>query len=240
MSSYKQTTRCITRSPVDFREGRRASDGLVAQQVAEVTTGSNVVAFNSQKLNENCKVKGVLDMHLVQREAQRLQSQYQARELPEEVSVRQKQHSQYLQPRGNKRVSLPDNFSYTNASAEPLQLQTAMQHRILQQKRQILQKQCAMTHQSTNTSVELNHQLSRRQMLRQPSYKIAQQQPVLPPLPYAESENKELLAFQTLVEAGGEAWNTLPGSLQNSCQITESLSAPSWQTPSWNQVPQYL
>lgn len=32
MSSYK-SARGLTRSPVDFREGRRASDGLVAQQV---------------------------------------------------------------------------------------------------------------------------------------------------------------------------------------------------------------
>lgn len=243
MSSYKQSTRGITRSPVDFREGRRASDGLVAQQVADATSGSNsagVVAFNSQKLSENCKAKGVLELHLVQREAQRLQSQFQARDPPEEMSARQKQHTQYLQPRGNKRVSLPDNFSYTNSSVEPLQLQTAMQHRLLQQKRQILQKQCAMSHQSPNASVD--HTLSRRQMLRQASYKIAQQQPVLPPLPLSDTENKDLLAFQALVEgAGGEAWNTLPGNLQSSCQITESLrEQTTWQAPSWSQVPQYL
>ncbi|VEN51814.1 unnamed protein product, partial [Callosobruchus maculatus] len=83
MSSFK-TTRAITRSPVDFREGRRASDGLVAQQVADNT--SQVVAFNSQKFSEKNKTKGVLDMHLVQREAQRLQSQYPTREAPEEVT----------------------------------------------------------------------------------------------------------------------------------------------------------
>lgn len=126
MSSLK-TTRNITRSPVDFREGRRASDGLVAQQVADATNG--VVAFNSQKFSEKTKAKGVLDMHLVQREAQRLQSQYPTRDPPEEMSQRQKQHNQYLAPRANKRISLPDNFSYTNSVVEPLQLQTAMQHR---------------------------------------------------------------------------------------------------------------
>lgn len=54
MSSFK-TTRGITRSPVDFREGRRASDGLVAQQVAD---SSRVVAFNSQKFTEKRKAKG--------------------------------------------------------------------------------------------------------------------------------------------------------------------------------------
>lgn len=126
MSSFK-TTRNITRSPVDFREGRRASDGLVAQQVADSSNG--VVAFNSQKFSEKTKTKGLLDMHLVQREAQRLQSQYPTRETPEEVSQRQKQHNQYLAPRANKRISLPDNFSYTNSTVEPIQLQTAMQHR---------------------------------------------------------------------------------------------------------------
>ncbi|KAI4464119.1 serine/threonine kinase [Holotrichia oblita] len=234
MSSYKSTTRGATRSPVDFREGRRASDGLVAQQVVDATGG--VVAFNSQKLSENCKTKGVLDMHLVQREAQRLQSQYQAREHPEEVTQRQKQHTQYLQPRGNKRVSLPDNFSYTGSPGEPLQLQTAMQHRLLQQKRQILQKQCAMSHQSSNVSVD--HTITRRQMLRQASYKIAQQQPVLPPLPLTETESKDLMAFQALVEGSGEAWNSLPGTLQSSCQISETIPSVSlWQTQSnWNQV----
>jgi serine/threonine protein kinase len=240
MSSFK-TARGLTRSPVDFREGRRASDGLVAQQVADASAG--VVAFNSQKLSENCKAKGVLELHLVQREAQRLQSQYQAREPPEEVSQRQKQHTQYLQPRGNKRVSLPDNFSYTNATCEPLQ--TAMQHRLLQQKRQILQKQCAMSHQSPNTSVEAGGHLARRQMLRQASYKIAQQQQVLPPLPLSETESKDLMAFQALVESSGEAaWNTLPGNM-SSCQISDAGApppTPSWQTTpgTWTQVPQRL
>lgn len=253
VGSYK-ATRGVTRSPVDFREGRRASDGLVAQQVAQQDCAhpTGVVAFNSQKLGENAKTKGVLDMHLVQREAQRLQSQYQAREPPEEVTQRQKQHTQYLQPRGTKRVSLPDNFSYAGAVEPPLQLQTAMQRRLLQEKRQVLQKQCAMSqHQSlggvTGGSMD-SHSLARRQMLRQASYKIAQQQPVLPPLPLNEVESKELLAFQALVEgatnASGEAWNALPGSLQTSCQISDAQAVnqnanitQQWQTTaSWNQV----
>lgn len=235
-STYRTTCRGITRSPVDFREGRRASDGLVAQQVVDV--GGGVVAFNSQKLSENCKAKGLPDMHLVQREAQRLQSQYQAREAPEEVSQRQKQHSQYLQPRTSKRVSLPDNFSY---APEPLQLQTAMQHRLLQQKRQILQKQCALSqqHQPPTLVVGQEHPLTRRQMLRQASYKIAQQQPVLPPLPLSATESKDLMAFQALVEgsASGEAWSALPANLQTACQIADPT--PAWQnssTSTWNQV----
>lgn len=70
----------------------------------------------------------------------------------------------------------------------PLQ-QQLMQHRLLQQKRQILQKQVAM-----------ESGLSRRQMLRQQSYKIAQQQQVLPPLPLSDVESEDLLAFQAIVE----------------------------------------
>ncbi|XP_057666064.1 serine/threonine-protein kinase SIK2-like isoform X1 [Diorhabda carinulata] len=235
ISSFK-TTRGITRSPVDFREGRRASDGLVAQQAAD--TGK-VVAFNSQKFTEKRKAKGVLDMHLVQRENQRLQPQYPVtvREISEEVTPRQ---NQYLQPRPNKRISLPDNFNYTNPGVETVQLQTAMQHRLLQQKRQILQKQCALSHQTTPVpTLDTTHSLSRRQMLRQASYKIAQQQPVLPPLPLSESESKDLMAFQALVEGSGETW-----SVTNNCPLSEpvSLPTPSWQTTSatWNQVPQRL
>ncbi|XP_066140838.1 serine/threonine-protein kinase SIK2-like isoform X2 [Euwallacea fornicatus] len=231
MSSFK-TTRNLTRSPVDFREGRRASDGLVAQQVADQPGAS--LAFNSQKLNESFKAKGVLDMGLVQREAMRLQSQYQAREPPEDVSLRQKQHNQYMQPRGTKKISLPDNFSYSSSCVEPVQLQTAMQQRLLQQKRQILQKQCA------NNTLDTTN-LSRRYMLRQASYKIAQQQPVLPPLPplpLSDTESKDLLAFQSLVEGSTETWSSLSSNMQTSCQITESTTKTStWQktTPPWNQ-----
>lgn len=293
MSSYKVGSRALTRSPVDFREGRRASDGLVAQQVAEVptslsaclgnpssTTAATTLAFNSQKLNEHCKAKGVLDMHLVQREAQRLQSQYQAREPPEEHHQRQKQHSQYRGSNGSsKRVSLPDNFSYTAVSAAtPVEhLQTAMQHRILQQKRQILQKQCAMSSQTSSTVAQQQQaqaqstaeaNLSRRQMLRQPSYKIAQQQQVLPPLSLSGSSAttasandaaaKHLVTVQAMVEAAvgsGEAWSMLPGSLQSACHISETASGfwsnaggvsgsnvnPSGSVAAWNQVlPQHL
>lgn len=90
--------------------------------------------------------------------------------------------------------------------------------------------------------------LSRRQMLRQQSYKIAQQQQILPPLPLTETENRDLLAFQAIVEdpnrvkpkddeekfsyqgsmdiiqkdrLGNENWSNLPSSLQSACQISE-------------------
>ncbi|ENN70860.1 hypothetical protein YQE_12438, partial [Dendroctonus ponderosae] len=240
MCSFK-TSRNITRSPIDFREGRRASDGLVAQQPCDQY--GSTLAFNSQKLNEACKTKGILDMGLVQREALRLQSQYQARDPPEEMSHRQKQHSQYMQPRSTKKISLPDNFSYSSTCMEPIQLQTAMQHRMLQQKRQILQKQCAMASQPASSILDTTH-LSRRHMLRQASYKIAQQQPVLPPLPplpLSETESKDLIAFQSLVEGSTEcARSSLSTTMQSSCQINEHNMASksiAWQktAPSWHQ-----
>lgn len=280
LSSAKTGARNITRSPVDFREGRRASDGLVAQQLNQADATNNVIAFNSQKLSENTKAKGVLELHLVQKEAKKLKTQYQANVPMEEVMQMQKQHTQYLhlgeKPRIPKRISLPDNFNYipstsvscsnsveTETVSKP-PLQQLMQHRLLQQKRQILQKQCAMSHQSPNASVESSsHQLnlSRRQMLRQASYKLAQQTQILPPLPLSDSESKDLMAFQAIVEGSvtkdtsvpyrtsvaTDNWNNLPNSLQTSCQISDlgTASNIAWQQSTytapttWNQVPNF-
>jgi len=236
----KGTCRAVTRSPVDFREGRRASDGLVAQGIlSQVDNPLNSVAFNSQRLHEACKAKGVLELHLLQQEAAQLTQQYQASVPQDEMNVRQMQHSQfhvkgdlnlfhYKNGCGqdssyfNKTVSgiTSDITTFVgmmksdlakhengvdfanmkhlatlkgdpqNLQKPPLQ-QQLMQHRLLQQKRQILQKQGAM-----------ETCLSRRQMLRQQSYKIAQQQQILPPLPFplSESESEDLLAFQAIVE----------------------------------------
>jgi hypothetical protein len=238
------TCRAVTRSPVDFREGRRASDGLVAQGLlSQVDNPFNNVAFNSQRLHEACKAKGVLELHLLQQEAAQLNSQYQSNVPPDELNVRQIQHSQFhITPvkndislfhnggccvgnGGNKAGNYQESCNYFNKTVNdittyvgimkndlvkhdngdlikhlvkaespqqkpPLQ-QQLMQHRLLQQKRQILQKQGA-----------LEAGMSRRQMLRQQSYKMAQAQQVLPPLqfPLSESESEDLLAFQQIVE----------------------------------------
>lgn len=273
LSSTKSGARNLTRSPVDFREGRRASDGLVAQQLNQADATNNVIAFNSQKLSENTKAKGVLELHLVQKEAKKLKTQYQANVPVEEVIQMQKQHTQYLhlgeKPRIPKRISLPDNFSIpsgnvststveTETTVSKPPLQQLMQHRLLQQKRQILQKQCALSHQSQNSSIESTSHtlnLSRRQMLRQASYKLAQQTQILPPLPLSDSESKDLLAFQAIVEGAKDNsipyrstvtdnWNNLPSTLQSSCQVSDISGPPNlaWQQSSfqpqstWNQV----
>lgn len=266
-------------SLIFYREGRRASDGLVAQGIQSQTdyVPNSAVAFNSQRLHEACKTKGVLELHLLQKEATQLKTQYQSNVPPDEMNVRQIQHSQFhINPINKNGVGVGgtsiDNYStqiygsggggggggvgistngcltnisgisncmtgkpsmcdYTKVCGGDLstfvglfrneliggkntadalrdlkleQLQQAvqstqlqkpplqqqlMQHRLLQQKRQILQKQVAM-----------ETGLSRRQMLRQQSYKIAQQQQILPPLPLNELENEDLLAFQAIVE----------------------------------------
>ncbi|XP_041981512.1 serine/threonine-protein kinase SIK2-like [Aricia agestis] len=241
-SVNKNCQRAATRSPVDFREGRRASDGLVAQQVAQSSeTQKNSLAFNSQRLNENCKAKGVLELHLVQKEAQKLKTQYQSSLPVEEMTQRQIQHNQfaatftphYLDTKNpiTKRISLPETYNYSSTSpplpaspkmmaplqdtpdlvtgaslsqiSKPPLQQQLMQHRLFQQKRQILQKQMTppnMQPHEMSTLHSLQVGLSRRQMLRQQSYKIAQQQQILPPLPLTETENRDLLAFQAIVE----------------------------------------
>jgi len=120
-----------------------------------------------------------------------------------------------------------------NASGAPLQ-QQLLQHRLLQHKR--LQKQ----------GVE-----SRRQMLRQASYKMAQQTQIVPPLPQAPGDVSE---FPTIAEddfpqhpmPGGcgrllptvqlpqhsstdamgaeHGWRTLPHTLASACHITENAA----------------
>ncbi|CAH2090355.1 unnamed protein product [Euphydryas editha] len=294
-SANKNCSRAITRSPVDFREGRRASDGLVAQQAAQSNdTQKNTLAFNSQRLNENCKAKGVLELHLVQKEAQKLKTQYQSSLPVEEMTQRQIQHNQfaasftphYLDTKNPtpKRISLPETFNYSSTSppmpaspkmvaalqestdlthgsslsqvSKPPLQQQLMQHRLFQQKRQLLQKQMTPPNlpvHEMGTLHSLQVGLSRRQMLRQQSYKIAQQQQILPPLPLTETENRDLLAFQALVEdpnkikgkeegqeakftyqgsmdisvqkerLGNENWSNLPSSLQSACQISEPV-----------------
>jgi hypothetical protein len=276
------TCRAVTRSPVDFREGRRASDGLVAQGIlSQVDNSLNTVAFNSQRLHEACKAKGVLELHLLQQEAAQLTSQYQSSVPPDEMSVRQMQHSQFhvtpMKATGdlngykngdgsnyfNKTVSgitsdintfvgmmkcdlakhdnngdmkhmKTDSQACASSLQKPPLQQQLMQHRLLQQKRQILQKQGAM-------ETGLNG-LSRRQMLRQQSYKMAQTQQILPPLPYplSESENEDLLAFQQIVENPSASCSP-SSSLMNSPKLLKTThlhgTQPSSLSPSLSPQP---
>ncbi|XP_069969753.1 serine/threonine-protein kinase SIK1 [Penaeus vannamei] len=260
--STETTERSHTRSPVNFREGRRASDGLVTQ---------GVIAFR-QRLIDTEKARGLTELHSVQQEHQALTSLYQAAAVTgsEETTARQhyqyqqQQHYQYCRqwrhsyagsdemsraPLVRQRVSLPDTLSFTTQKllakdnskdsdytvTKPLQ-QQLFQHR-LQQKRQILQKQAAFPRQSFPVGCEL----SRRQMVRQASYKLAQQQPVLPPLPAELSAahllaglNQADLACPTIAEHVGitdqedEGWEANPAWRNLSSWNPET--AANWQT----------
>lgn len=198
------------------------AQGILHSQ-CELHANDATIAFNSQRLHEACKAKGVLQLHLLQKEAAQLKTKYQTNITPDEMTARQMQHNQFhVSPKAqhkhklahesnNKSVdgyfnkagdlaiyigkteAIRDFNKMSDQQSSPLQKpplqQQLMQHRLLQQKRQILQKQVA-----------LENGLSRRQMLRQQSYKIAQQQQVLPPLPLSDIESEDLLAFQALVE----------------------------------------
>lgn len=105
----------------------------------------------------------------------------------------------------------------------------------------ILQKQGAL---------ETGLSLSRRQMLRQQSYKIAQTQQILPPLPFplSESESEDLLAFQQIVENPSTSKKLIKTThLHNSASLSPSLSPqpPVVVTASdsagmWNNLPSSL
>lgn len=234
---------------------------MVAQGIQSDRQLNSTIAFNSQKLHEACKAKGVLELHLLQREAAQLKTQYQSSVPPDEMTVRQIQHNQFhVNPNQNIELqyqqynivagkndqqSQQQQQQQQQLQKPPLQ-QQLMQHRLLQQKRQILQKQVAM-----------ESALSRRQMLRQHSYKIAQQQQILPPLPLNECEDLLTSGFQvndlnsTAIigspkmnkvthqlpqQALNDCWSTLSGSMQT-CQISEnSLPHENWALPTHYQV----
>ncbi|XP_008474184.1 5'-AMP-activated serine/threonine-protein kinase catalytic subunit alpha [Diaphorina citri] len=270
----KLSTRSITRSPVDFREGRRASDGLVAQHtlnadcppgMSNQTGYNNTHLFNNnQRLNENNKAKGVMELHLVQKEHEVLKNLYQTHLPHKEVTQRQMQHSEYRHTRESqaekrspvhlvKKVSLPENLTYNPVESDKSSLQQQlMQHKIIQQKRHILQKQGAFQQSSLASDNQLNA-LGKRQMLRQTSYKLAQQTQIVPPLPALGDEFATIIEDsangtasslnEDLIDINNDQWEALQSSLA-SCQISESgmqqnneaLLNPSWQ----HQVTMYV
>lgn len=229
-------------SPVNFREGRRASDGLMTQ---------GVIAFR-QRLQDSMKAKGMTELRTEQMNLPEMfQSGMndQVKQYYDRINSRQwsldEQPSPPQRPRLlAKRMSLPsetfdlqphrllalkqsmmverhlgsptssqeevasgDLYSLKSceyqAQNKPLQ-QQLLQHR-LQQKRQIWQKQAQIHHQFQQMQLDpqqqqlmtpqyppmaynpqLAHQpqmnMVRPQVNRQSSYKLAQQQTVMPPL----------------------------------------------------------
>lgn len=83
-----------TRSPVNFREGRRASDGLVAQ---------GIFAFR-QRLQNSMRAEGMIELR---EEHQHLQNMYGV-PTTEQVVALQQQHSEYMEKNG-RQWSLEDS-----------------------------------------------------------------------------------------------------------------------------------
>jgi hypothetical protein len=158
--------RNLMRSPVSFREGRRASDGLVAQ--------AGFVAFQ-QRLYDKSKAHGYIELHDVHQEHKALQHQFGGSSnnssrsgTPDSSSGgasdnKGERSNTHRRPSISKRISVPENFTYfptatgstgdaskvcaTNQAgggggASALQ-QQLMQHRIYQ-KRQTLPKPTSM------------------------------------------------------------------------------------------------
>ena len=121
----------MTRSPVNFREGRRASDGLVAQ---------GIIAFQ-QKLYEKEKAAGIVQLHQVRQEAMDLLSQFpdKRQQTPDDApasTLQKLSHKLSV----SKRISVPENFAYFPPAKHLALQQQLLQHRLIQ-KRQSLQKQ---------------------------------------------------------------------------------------------------
>lgn len=89
--------RTQTRSPVNFREGRRASDGLVTQ---------GVIAFR-QRLRESMRATGMIELR---QEHQHLQNLYRTNLTPEEIVQLQRQHHQYHERANVRQWSLDDKY----------------------------------------------------------------------------------------------------------------------------------
>ena len=134
--------RGVTRSPVNFREGRRASDGLAQQ---------GVIAFQ-QKLYAKERGAGFGQLYSARQEVLQLQSQLSApsARLEEDWSSCQpavlqlRNNSCCCHQPGTKRTSAPENLTATTTAAlssrhVALQ-QQLLQHRLQQKRHQSLQK----------------------------------------------------------------------------------------------------
>jgi len=245
--TYVQGDRGITRSPVNFREGRRSSDGLV---------GQGIVAFQ-HRLYDKDKAAGMVQLHQVRQEARELQSKYgESRSVDSEKD----EHALTEQAVGNqksngpklnisKRISVPENFVYF-PSGHSLSKHVALQQQLLQhrlhQKRQNLQKQ-RFSHGEPLTGV------ARRSHPRQQSYvkpylptgalsmapqgsdylfqPIAEDEPCPDNLMFPESDHlmghtDSMLSYIPYPESTqNSAWQGLPSHMA-ACSVTDSPTHP--------------
>ncbi|XP_059223636.1 serine/threonine-protein kinase par-1 isoform X3 [Stomoxys calcitrans] len=267
MLSTKSTPYSDKRSPVHFREGRRASDGLVAQGIVSSSAGPlhNGSAYGSYRYDTPHKRNGWLELQQLQREAHTLKSKYRSNLPMDEFNNCQFQHSQfytlsnripavdfhsaysshlmramenmenfpeknggtlhpslyhYLRvdaanayPAGLPRQDPNVIFSHMNAATAMLPMQKPplqqqlLQHRLLQQKRQLFQKQYA-----------LEAHLGRpHHLIREHSYKLSghphimtpASTPTPPPPPAMSPHPDELLQLQMFERSGKMHHNSL-------------------------------
>ncbi len=88
--------RSQSRSPVNFREGRRASDGLVTQ---------GIIAFR-QRLKDSMKTRGMAELR---QEMQNLQTHFKPSITEIELKQLQEQHSQYHEKVNQRQWSLEES-----------------------------------------------------------------------------------------------------------------------------------
>ena len=89
---------------MNFREGRRSSDGLVAQ---------GIVAFQ-QRLYDKEKAEEVVNLHQVRQEARVLASRFGEEEEGEQREGREGVARAYHRLAVSKRTSLPENLAYSS------------------------------------------------------------------------------------------------------------------------------
>ncbi|XP_071177071.1 serine/threonine-protein kinase SIK2-like isoform X1 [Mytilus edulis] len=217
--------RSQTKSPVHFREGRRASDGLVAQGM-----------FAFRQLRQGMRAPGMVDIQQEQIHVQNMYEQYNIPQSQQEQSIDGAKPSQIVRPRPlMKRMSLPSETfdiqphrllalkqslqverQIDGFSNKPLQ-QQLLQHRFQQQLHCPLQNQFqqlqidsqyaqgdqqqTLTYMPVSmpqrlTTSELN-QLGRPQVIRKISYKLAQQQPFDPPSEEVKQAVEHKLSFSS-------------------------------------------
>ncbi|XP_061392886.1 serine/threonine-protein kinase par-1 [Musca vetustissima] len=254
MLSTKSTPYSDKRSPIHFREGRRASDGLVAQGIVSATGPlHNGSAYGSYRYDTPHKRNGWLELQQLQREAHTLKSKYRSNLPMDEFNNCQFQHSQFYtlsnripamdfhptySPHLMRAMENMENFpeknggpihpslyhymrvdaaanaypgslprqdpnlilSHMNAATAMLPMQKPplqqqlLQHRLLQQKRQLFQKQYA-----------LEAHLGRpHHLIREHSYKLSGHPPHAvtptatppPPPPPAMPHNDDFVQLQ--------------------------------------------
>ncbi|XP_059095436.1 serine/threonine-protein kinase par-1-like [Tigriopus californicus] len=138
------TDRHLMRSPVHFREGRRASDGLLSQHMST--------------FNDRSKSQGYSELQLVHEEHRALQNRFGVPSARVSISpdgsspaaVRQRKGNTVLahRPSISKRISVPENFTYfpspanqtapgSSTDLQHLPAKQNLAHQLLQQRLQL-------------------------------------------------------------------------------------------------------